>query len=138
MALCSNCGHEKGTGSYCGGCGQRSGSTNTPPPYQQPQYQQPQYQQPYQPPQFQQQYGVPQFTPVSGKTNSLAIASLVVSLICCAPLGVIFGHMAISQINRTGEGGRGLAVAGLVIGYVGCALGVLYMIVAAGAASSGY
>ena len=68
----------------------------------------------------------------------MAIAALVVSLICCAPLGVIFGHVAISQINKTGEGGRGLAVAGLVIGYIGCALGLLYFIAVAGATSSGY
>jgi peptidyl-prolyl cis-trans isomerase B (cyclophilin B) len=136
MALCSNCGHDKGEGSYCGGCGQRSGPAAPPPQFQQPQYQQQQPQ--YQPPQYQQQYGVPQFVPVSNKTNGMAIAALVVSLICCAPLGVIFGHLAISQINKTCEGGRGLAVAGLVIGYIGCALGILYMIVVAGAASSGY
>jgi hypothetical protein len=131
MALCSNCGHDKGEGSYCGGCGQRSGSAAPPP-----QFQQPQYQQPFQQPQYQQQYGVPQFIPVSNKTNSLAIASLVVSLLCCAPLGVIFGHMALSQINRTGEGGRGLAVAGLVIGYVGCGLALFVFMGAS--AGSGY
>ena len=131
MAICSSCGHEKGTGSYCGGCGQRSGASSapTPPPFQQ---------QPFQQQPFQQQYGAPQFVQMSAKTNSLAIASLVVSLVCCAPLGVIFGHIAISQINQTGEGGRGLAQAGLIIGYASMALGILYLIVAAGAASSGY
>ncbi len=136
MALCSNCGHEKGTGSYCGGCGQRTGAANTPPPqqFQQPQYQQPQYQ----PPQYQQQFGVPQFVPVAVKTNSMAIASLIVSLICCAPLGVVFGHIAISQINKTGEGGRGLATAGLIIGYISCAIGLFWLIAAAGASNSGY
>jgi hypothetical protein len=135
MALCSNCGHEKGTGSYCGGCGQRTAPTNTPP---QQQFQPPQYQQQYQPPQYQQQYGAPQFIPVSAKTNSLAIASFVVSLICCAPLGVILGHMALKQINRTGEGGRGLATAGLVIGYIGCAIAAFWFLAAAGASNSGY
>ena len=136
MAICSSCGHEKGTGSYCGGCGQRSGASSapTPPPFQQ----QPFQQQPFQQQPFQQQYGAPQFVQMSAKTNSLAIASLVVSLVCCAPLGVIFGHIAISQINQTGEGGRGLAQAGLIIGYASMALGILYLIVAAGAASSGY
>jgi len=128
MELCSNCGKEKGTGNYCGSCGQLSGSTNSPPPFQQA----------YQPPQFQQQYGYAQYPPASGRTNSLAIAALVVSLICCAPLGVIFGHVALSQINKTGEGGRGLAIAGLVIGYVSCALSVIYFIAAFAAASSGY
>ena len=133
MSICSNCGHEKGTGVYCGGCGQRSGSSNAPtqPQYQQPLYQQPQYQQP--------QYGSPQYVPNSAKTNSLAIASLVVSLICCAPLGVIFGHIAIGQIKKTGEGGRGLAIAGLIIGYIGIVGGLLFWIIAvAASSSSGY
>jgi peptidyl-prolyl cis-trans isomerase B (cyclophilin B) len=69
----------------------------------------------------------------------LAIASLVVSLICCAPLGVIFGHIAIGQIKKTGEGGRGLAIAGLIIGYIGIVGGLLFWIIAvAASSSSGY
>jgi len=138
MALCSNCGHEKGMGSYCGGCGQRSGTAGAPPQNQPPQYQPPQYQPPqYQPPQYQPpQYGAPQYVPVSNKTNSMAIASLIVSLICCAPLGVIFGHVALGQIDKTGEGGRGLAVAGLIVGYIGIGIGLLFFLGALG--SSGY
>lgn len=50
-------------------------------------------------------------------TNGLAIASLIAAFI--VPLvGVILGHVALSQIRRTGQEGRGLAVAGLVIGYI--------------------
>ncbi|MGZ5376531.1 MAG: DUF4190 domain-containing protein [Mycobacterium sp.] len=30
-----------------------------------------------------------------------------------APLGIAFGHMALSQINRSGDDGRRLAIAGL-------------------------
>ena len=54
------------------------------------------------------------------KTNGLAIAALVCPLVFCVlfPLGIIFGHIALSQISRTGEDGRGLAIAGLVISYV--------------------
>jgi hypothetical protein len=33
-------------------------------------------------------------------------------------LGIILGHVARSQIKRTGEGGRGLATAALIIGWV--------------------
>jgi peptidyl-prolyl cis-trans isomerase B (cyclophilin B) len=63
----------------------------------------------------------------------------VVSLICCAPLGVIFGHIAIGQIKTTGEGGRGLAIAGLIIGYIGIVGGLLFWIIAvAASSSSGY
>ena len=35
-----------------------------------------------------------------------------------APLGIVFGHISLSQIKKTGEEGRGLAVAGLVISYL--------------------
>jgi peptidyl-prolyl cis-trans isomerase B (cyclophilin B) len=51
------------------------------------------------------------------RTNALAIASLVCAFLV-APLAILFGHMSLSQIKRSGEQGRGLAVAGLVIGYV--------------------
>jgi hypothetical protein len=68
-------------------------------------------QQPYQP------YG-PQT-----RTNGLAIASLVCSLVgfatcISAPVGVVLGHLAKRQIRETGEGGEGMATAGLWIGYI--------------------
>ena len=50
-------------------------------------------------------------------TNGWAIASLVCAFVF-APLGIVFGHISLSQIKRSGEEGRGLAVAGLVIGYL--------------------
>ncbi len=50
-------------------------------------------------------------------TNAMAIASLVCAFVF-APLGIVFGHLSLSQIKRSGEDGRGLAIAGLVIGYV--------------------
>jgi peptidyl-prolyl cis-trans isomerase B (cyclophilin B) len=50
-------------------------------------------------------------------TNGMAIASLICAFVF-APLGIIFGHISLSQIKRTGEEGDGLAVAGLVISYV--------------------
>jgi peptidyl-prolyl cis-trans isomerase B (cyclophilin B) len=67
-------------------------------------------------------YGYPQPRP----TNPLAIASLVCAFVF-APLGILFGHMSLSQIKKTGEEGRGLAVAGLVIGYVVTALTILFV-----------
>jgi peptidyl-prolyl cis-trans isomerase B (cyclophilin B) len=47
----------------------------------------------------------------------MAIASLVCAFLF-APLGIVFGHVSMSQIKRTGEQGRGLAIAGLIISYV--------------------
>lgn len=68
-------------------------------------------------------------------TNSMAIVALVTSLLL-APLGIIFGHISLSQIKRSGEDGRGLAIAGLVIGYLGTALAAVGIaIVVAGVAA---
>ena len=58
-------------------------------------------------------YGYPQPQP----TNALAIVSLVCAFLF-APLGIIFGHISLLQIKKTGEDGRGLAIAGLVISYL--------------------
>lgn len=71
------------------------------------------------------QYGVAMVP--AARTNSMAIAALVCSLVL-APLGIVFGHIALSQINRTGEDGRGLAIAGLIIGYIFTAIGVLWLL----------
>ena len=69
-------------------------------------------------------------------TNQLAILSLVAGIasyvmlpVIGAVVAVITGHMARSQIKRTGEGGNGLAVAGLILGYVHLALGVLVLLI---------
>ena len=63
----------------------------------------------------------------SAKTNTLAIVSLVLAFFIS--LGaVICGHIALGQIKRTGENGRGLAIAGLILGYVGLIAGLLFII----------
>ena len=41
-------------------------------------------------------------------------------------LGIVFGHIARSRIRRTGDQGSGLALAGLVTGYVGLGLVVAF------------
>jgi hypothetical protein len=47
--------------------------------------------------------------------------SLVVALF--VPLvGAILGHVAMGQIKKTGEQGRGIALAGVIIGWVFTAL----------------
>lgn len=62
-------------------------------------------------------------------TNAMAIASLVCALLF-APLGIVFGHVALSQIKRTGEDGRGLALAGLIISYALTLVAVLVVAIA--------
>lgn len=66
--------------------------------------------------------------------NTMAVASLIFAVVVW-PLGVIFGHVARSQIRRTGEGGDGLALAGLIISYVWGAV-LLVIIIAAVTSSS--
>lgn len=61
-------------------------------------------------------------------TNAMAIASLV-SAFLIAPLGIVFGHISLSQLKRSGEEGRGLAIAGLVIGYVMTAFIVIAIVI---------
>lgn len=63
------------------------------------------------------------------KTNTLAIISLVSAFFVCLP-AVITGHLALGQIRRTGEGGQGLAVAGLVLGYLGMTAATLTVTIA--------
>jgi peptidyl-prolyl cis-trans isomerase B (cyclophilin B) len=60
----------------------------------------------------------------------MAIASLIAAFLF-APLGIVFGHISLSQLKRSGEEGRGLAVAGLVVGYVLTALTVVAIVAVA-------
>ena len=59
--------------------------------------------------------GYPGLPPTRPGTNGFAIAALIFGIIGGALLGVIFGFVALSQIKRSGQGGRGMAIAGLVL-----------------------
>ena len=78
--------------------------------------------------------------PVVRGTNSLAVAALVCGVAEFFTVGltaipaVILGHMARGQIRRTGEQGSGLALAGLILGWVAIILFVL--VVALGAVAA--
>jgi hypothetical protein len=102
-----------------------AGMTGQPPPnpYQQPPpnpYQQPYYQ----PPPY---YGYP---PPRG-TNTMAILSLVFAFVF-APAAIIMGHIARKQIRQTGEEGDGLALAGLILGYIFTGITVAFCLFYAG------
>lgn len=81
-------------------------------------------------------------------TNGFAIAALVLGILWVfwvgSVLAIIFGHIATNQIDQSGgaQGGRGMAVAGFVLGYIGVGIFVivfvlpwLFILVAGGAAS---
>ena len=67
------------------------------------------------------------------RTNTPALLSLIFGILGSGLVAVILGHVAKSQIRRTGEQGDGMATAGLVLGYLGLAatVGVLIFYVAA-------
>ena len=81
------------------------------PPGQPPGYQ------PYPPPAYPYgQYGqTPAPYPPKPSTNGFAIASLILGILGGVPLSVIFGIIALNQIKRSRQGGRGMAIAGLVL-----------------------
>ncbi len=78
----------------------------------------------------------------SERTNGVAIAAIIMGFVL--PLGgIIAGAVALAQIKRTGEKGRGLAIGGIVAGGIIMVLSivaivafVLFALIGAGAASS--
>lgn len=67
------------------------------------------------------------------KLNVLAIVSLVSSILMLSIVGIITGHIALSQIKKRGEGGRVLALIGTILGYVGS---LVWIIIWAGVIAS--
>jgi hypothetical protein len=73
------------------------------------------------------------------KTNGLAIASLVLGIaglvfyVCgvASILALVFGYMAKGQIDRdpANQGGRGMALAGIIMGWIGVAILVIFWVV---------
>ncbi|GAA0895389.1 DUF4190 domain-containing protein [Pseudonocardia zijingensis] len=111
---------------------------------------------PYDTPQYGQQYGPPPgygpqptWYPPPGygahgprPTNGLAIASLVLGILWLywvgSILALVFGYIARRQIAERGESGDGIAVAGIVLGWIGVGvLALVFLLVIVGVAASG-
>ncbi|MGW7446512.1 DUF4190 domain-containing protein [Kitasatospora sp. NPDC054795] len=60
--------------------------------------------------------------PGPAPTNGFAVGSLVTGLLLVAPVALVFGILALVQINRRKERGSGMAVTGLVLGTIGTVL----------------
>ncbi len=71
---------------------------------------------------------------INTPTSGLAIGALVCGILEIFTLGfaaipaVILGHLARTQIRQTGERGDGMAIAGLVLGYLGIGIWTLIII----------
>lgn len=60
-------------------------------------------------------------------TNTFAVLSIILAFF--QPIAaIVFGHMSLAQIKRNGDEGRGLALAGLIIGYASIVIVVLLVI----------
>ncbi len=102
---------------------QQPGGNDPNQAYQQQGYgQQPGYGQPY--PGYTQPYPYP---PATRGTNTMAILAIIFAFVF-APLGIVFGLIARSQIKQSGEEGAGLAMAGIIIGAIFSALFVLLIV----------
>ena len=78
---------------------------------------------------------IPPGPPLRSRTNSLAIASMLLGF--AVPIGgitaipaIVTGHRARREIRQTGEDGDGMAVVGLVLGYLAAVIGALIVLAA--------
>ena len=96
--------------------------------YQQPSYQQPSYQQPsYQQPANPQVTYVTHFN-APPRTNTLAVVGFILSLLGFNVISLILCHIALGQIKRTGESGKGLALAGVIISWIAIGFALLMLV----------
>ncbi|HWF79373.1 MAG TPA: DUF1707 and DUF4190 domain-containing protein [Streptosporangiaceae bacterium] len=72
---------------------------------------------------------------VQRSTNGMAIAALICGVcqiffwFLTGIPAIVFGHLARRQIRQTGEAGDGMALTGMILGYVGVALSVLTVVI---------
>jgi hypothetical protein len=143
---CAHCGSPvRGGTSFCEKCGatlsagappdpagltvtgQAPPVSDAPPPPPPGTYPPPPYRSAYAPP----AYGPP---PAGPTTNGFSIASLVLGIVWVfgvgAILAVIFGFIARRQIRESGgrQGGDGMALAGIILGFVGIAGLILWIV----------
>lgn len=93
------------------------------------------YPQPY----GQQGYSAPAYGySAAPRVNPLAIVALVSSLVGLFVIpvigqivGIITGHISLKQVKTTGERGRGMALSGVLIGYISLGLGILLIVLTA-------
>ncbi|MGB3444601.1 MAG: DUF4190 domain-containing protein [Actinophytocola sp.] len=95
------------------------------------------YQQ-YPPPVYGQQpppYPYPYPYPPARSTNGMAIAAMVLGIVWVYWIGsilaLIFGYVALNEIRRTKQSGEGMAIAGIVLGWIGVGILVIVLLFAA-------
>ncbi|MFC4857422.1 DUF4190 domain-containing protein [Actinophytocola glycyrrhizae] len=75
-------------------------------------------------------YPYPYPYPPARSTNGMAIASMVLGILWVYWIGsilaLIFGYLALNEIRRSKQAGEGMAIAGIVLGWIG--VGVLAIV----------
>lgn len=74
-------------------------------------------------------YGAPGYPPAPQRTNVMAILGLVFAFVF-SPLGIVFSAIGLGQTRKRGEGGRGLAIAGLVLSIIFTTIAALVFVLA--------
>jgi Domain of unknown function (DUF4190) len=73
--------------------------------------------------------GVPRAAAISNgapaELNVLAVIALIASCFGLTIPGIVMGHIALSQINKSGESGHGLALAAVIVGYALTVLAII-------------
>ena len=110
------------------------GEPQPAPPYPQP-YPQPYPPQGYPPPAYGQHpppYPYPYPYPPARSTNGMAIASMVLGIVWVYWIGsilaLIFGYLALSEIRKSKQAGEGMAIAGIVLGWIGVGILVIVLL----------
>ena len=131
MTFCQNCGAQAEPGApACPRCGKPSGPAQTVAPYQQ----QPAYY-PYPYPVYQ-----PPAQPVQPGANTFAILGFVTAWLPIPFAWLVLSIIGLVQCGRTGQRGRGLAIAGIVLRTLIALLVIVGIVLAAvyGAEAGGY
>lgn len=64
------------------------------------------------------------------KLNTLAVASLASAItLFGAPAAVLTGHISLAQLKDDNKQGRWMALTGLILGYVGIGLAILFTVI---------
>ena len=152
MTFCQNCGAQLAPGApACPRCGKPSASAQTaaasPQPYQQPHPvypgppERPAYQ-PYQQPPAYSPYPYPAYQPLPAQpgTNTFAILSFVMAWLPIPFAGIVLGIIGLVQCGKTGQKGRGLAIAGILLRVLSAVLLIAGVVLLAvyGSESGGY
>jgi len=73
--------------------------------------------------------------PPARSTNGMAIASMVLGIVWVywvgSILALIFGYVALNEIRRSKQAGEGMAIAGIVLGWIGVGILVIVLLFAA-------